>query len=110
MFRELSDWHAYFSSKLPLARDGKFVLRSIGINDNMNLIVIGVGDVSSQRVLEETLAPLGIPCGLLVTELWGPIVPLGGAAVINDRCVRLLGHEEADCKRIKPQIFIDLRR
>ena len=70
-FSELYAWDKFLATHVPLGKD----LVSSGIDEFNNRIKFGARDARSRDRILRRLSELGLPCGLVVVEVTGPIIP-----------------------------------
>ena len=70
-FSELYAWQQFLRVRMPLGKD----LVTSALDESNNRIVFGARDSRSRDEILSRLSALGLPCGLVVVEVTGPINP-----------------------------------
>lgn len=72
---QLHDWLRYLTpTLLKAAQDSNLVVRGVGISPERNRLSVTLGDERSHAGVEKLLGRLNVPCGLVETEIGGPLV------------------------------------
>jgi hypothetical protein len=70
-FSELHAWYQFLGVRVPLGED----LVMTAIEESKNRIKFGVRDTRGRDRILRRLSELSLPCGLVVVEVTGPVIP-----------------------------------